>query len=152
MWFVDCREPLIAAVLALPHRRRPPLAEAEMLDAQKIVANIVTRISWVYDRPLMYGVTTAEVEVVLECLHSIWSMCLGRDEQYRTAMADLHRQLDHHAMNSFVWYAQQHPRARDEEIAAYVVWFFKRLDASLGLTTTLDAAGKPEPTDAMDSR
>ena len=123
-----------------------------MLDAQKIVANIVTRISWVYDRPLMYGVTAAEVEVVLECLHSIWSMCLGRDEQYRTAMADLHRQLDHHAMNSFTWYAQQHPRARDEEIAAYVVWFFKRLDASLGLTTTRDAAGKPEPPDAMDSR
>jgi len=43
------------------------------------------------------------------------------------------------------------PSATEEEKAAYVVSFYKRLDASLGLTTTPNASGKPKPTVTMDS-
>jgi hypothetical protein len=107
-----------------------------MLDAPTIIANLVTRIGCVYERPLMYASTPASLDEVLDCLHSMWAMCLERDEQYRIALADLHRQEEHHAMNCSTWYAERHPRATDEETAAYVVSFFKRLDVTLGLPAT----------------
>jgi hypothetical protein len=110
-----------------------------MLDTPTIIANLVTRIGWVYERPLMYGGTPAAVEGVIECLHSMWAMCLEREQQYRIAMEDLHRQEEHHAMNCSTWYAEQHPRAPEEETAAYVVSFYKRLDVAIGLPATSNA-------------
>lgn len=123
-----------------------------MLDAPAIVARLLADIRCVYDRPLMHGGTAEGAELVLRNLHTTLAACLEVEEQYRAALTAQQEREGHQAMSCSGYFASSRPAPTEEEKAAYVVGFFKRLDAAVGLLAMTDHAQKPEPPDAMDSR
>jgi len=123
-----------------------------LLDAPAIIDRLASDIRCAYDRPLMHGGTAEGVGLVIYNLQTTLAACLEVEEKYRAALAELSEREGHQAMSCAGYFASIYPSATEEEKAAYVVSFYKRLDALFGLTTPSDAASKPEPTDAMDSR
>lgn len=122
-----------------------------MLDAPAIIDRLASDIRCAYDRPLMHGGTAEGVGLVIHNLQTTLAACLEVEEKYRAAVATLSEREGHQAMSCAGYLASIRPSATEEEKAAYVVSFYKRLDASLGLTTTPNASGKPKPTVTMDS-
>ena len=122
-----------------------------MLDALAIIDRLTSDIRCTYDRPLMHGGTAEGVGLVIQNLQTTLAACLEVEEKYRAAVAELSERDGHQAMSCAGYFASICPSATEEEKAGYVVAFYRRLDASLGLTTTPNASGKPKPTVTMDS-
>lgn len=123
-----------------------------MLDAPAIIDRLTSDIRCTYERPLMHGGTVEGVGLVIQNLQTTLAACLEVEEKYRAAVAELSEREGHQAMSCAGYFASICPSATEEEKAGYVVSFYRRLDTSLGLTTTPDASGKPEPHGAIDSR
>lgn len=92
-----------------------------MKSAEQMVEGICLRIGYIYFRPLMYGGTAAEVDLLLYYLHEIWAEMVEQTEQYRaTFQASLSEQ------NCGAWsfdrcYRKLHPQATEEDTVAYVI-------------------------------
>ena len=100
----------------------------------------------------MHGGTAEGVGLVIHNLQTTLAACLEVEKKYRAAVAELSERDGHQAMSCAGYFASICPSATEQEKAGYVVSFYRRLDALLGLTATRDASGKPESTGAMDSR
>jgi hypothetical protein len=109
-----------------------------VLQGHEIVEKLIAHLRGLYERPLMFGGTAEGVELLLDSLHWTWAMCHEREADYERALADLHYEAGHQAMNCFGYYAHKYPHPTEEAKVAHVVSCFRRLEGTLGL----DVSGK----------
>jgi hypothetical protein len=109
-----------------------------MTDAGQILAFLVGRIGSVYLRPRMYGGDAAGVQAVLGTYHDVWAEVAGRRDDFERAVVAVNVARGHGAMSADGYFRAHAPggRGATEEAVAYVVAYWKAVDAALGLDAT----------------
>lgn len=104
--------------------------------ADEIVAMIVERIGYIYERPLMYGGNPDGVEALLSTLHSLWAISVDREDEYREVSYRHASDEDCGSANFSYHYLRSHPNADVNEQVAYAVANWKVISERAGMRLT----------------
>jgi hypothetical protein len=104
-----------------------------MKPSEEIAEFIALRIGHVYFRPLMYGGTATEVDLLLYHLHEIWAEIVELPEKFRTTLQASLSDENCGASSFDCCYRKQHPRANEDDIVAYVIDQWRQISNRIGL-------------------
>jgi hypothetical protein len=109
---------------------QPPKA---VKTADEIVAMIVERIGYIYERPLMYGGNPESVEALLFALHSLWAISVGRETEYDQVSFQHCKDEGTGSVSFSFHYLRSHPNADVDEQVAYTVANWKVISERAGV-------------------
>jgi hypothetical protein len=104
-----------------------------MLPITEVLGFITTRIRDIYCRPQMFAVSAESLDLILHYYHELWSMILGRHEEYFTIKMQVSCTEEHEAFSFAKNYAIRLPASTESERMEYSVRRWQEIDTLLKL-------------------
>ena len=104
-----------------------------MKSIDQILQFITGRIGHIYFRPLMYGGTPEEVDLILHYYHELWAEIVDQREQYQEISRAMHQEEDTGAAGFARSFMKNNPDAADTEVVTYIVNQWMKIGEKLNI-------------------